>query len=160
MMMAMAFDYTGMIGMYMMPYGCILHQYVYVHFLRKILRPKVQQICSQMLDGVIILHDNTYPHIATSVTTVFQEYGWEVLNHPPYSPDLSPQIKTHSQNLRNPLGDSFQQLKCAVGMPNRFVKIDLNRFLRWVQEIDKIRKNQFFVDFCQNSERFAKKRSK
>ncbi len=30
-------------------------------------------------------------HTAMSVTTVFQEYGWDVLNHPMYSPDLSPQ---------------------------------------------------------------------
>ncbi len=39
----------------------------------------------------------------------------------------------------------------GLGMPNRFVKIDLNRFLRSVQEIDKIRRNRFFVYFCQNS---------
>ncbi len=38
-----------------------------------------------------------------------------------------------------------------LGMPNRFVKIDLNRFLCSVQEIDKIRRNRFLVDFCQNS---------
>ncbi len=39
----------------------------------------------------------TYSHIVMSVTIVPQEYGWEVLNHPPYSPDLSPQTMTYSQ---------------------------------------------------------------
>ncbi len=60
-----------------------------VHFY-KILRSKVWRICSQILDRVIILHENARPHTATLVTTVFQEYGWEVLNHPPYSLDPSP----------------------------------------------------------------------
>ncbi len=43
-----------------------------------------------MLDCVIILHENTCPHITMAVTTVFQEYDLEVLNHPPYSPNLDP----------------------------------------------------------------------
>ena len=36
--------------------------------------------------GPLILHDNARPHIADVVTT----YGWEVLPHAPYSPDMSP----------------------------------------------------------------------
>ncbi len=63
---------------------------MYAHFLRKILNHKARQTYSQMLNRVIVVHDNTRPHIATSVTTVFQEYDWEVLNHTLYSPDLSP----------------------------------------------------------------------
>ncbi len=43
-----------------------------------------------MLDCVIILYDNARPHIVTPVTLIFHEYSWEVLNHPPYTPDLSP----------------------------------------------------------------------
>ncbi len=39
---------------------------------------------------VIILHDNAHPHIATSVTAVFQKYCWEVLNYTSFIPDLSP----------------------------------------------------------------------
>ncbi len=58
-----------------------------------------------MLDHVIILHDNGHPHIATSVTTVFQAYGWEVLNHLAYSPDLSHRATIYSQNSRNHYGE-------------------------------------------------------
>ncbi len=36
---------------------------------------------SQMLDHMIIFHDNACPHIAILVITVFQEYDWEVLSH-------------------------------------------------------------------------------
>ncbi len=90
--MIMAHSYTDIIVTYMVRYGCTVDQHVYIHFLHKILRLKVQRTSSQMLDHVIILHDNVCLHIATSVTTVFQEYSWEVLNHPPYSPNLNPLV--------------------------------------------------------------------
>jgi histone-lysine N-methyltransferase SETMAR len=40
-------------------------------------------------NGIIILHDNAHPHTANSVRNTLQRFGWEVLQHPPYSPDLS-----------------------------------------------------------------------
>ncbi len=43
-----------------------------------------------MLDCAIILPDNACPHITMSVTVIFQKYGWEMLKHPQYNPDLSP----------------------------------------------------------------------
>ncbi len=53
-----AYDYTSVSATYMVPYGSTVDRYVYVNFLRKILRPKVRQTHSQMLNRVIILHDN------------------------------------------------------------------------------------------------------
>ena len=40
-------------------------------------------------DGIILLHDNVRPHTANLVRDKFQRFGWETLQHPPYSPDLS-----------------------------------------------------------------------
>ena len=40
--------------------------------------------------GVLILHDNARPHIAKDVRELLDGYSWEVLPHPPYSPDMSP----------------------------------------------------------------------
>ncbi len=53
-----------------------------------------------MLYHVITLHDDT---IAMSVTTVFQDYGWEVLYHLLYSPDLSPPDYDLFPKLKEPL---------------------------------------------------------
>ena len=39
---------------------------------------------------MINLHDNATPHKATSVRGLLRRWRWEVLEHPPYSPDLSP----------------------------------------------------------------------
>ncbi len=56
---------------YVVPHDCTVDQHKYVHFLRKILRPKVRQMHSQMLSCVIIHHNIAHLHIATSVITVF-----------------------------------------------------------------------------------------
>lgn len=41
-------------------------------------------------DKVILQHDNARPHIAKPVKTYLKTVGWEVLPHPPYSPDIAP----------------------------------------------------------------------
>jgi len=40
--------------------------------------------------GVILLQDNARPHVAKVCKDLLQHFRWEVLHHPPYSPDMSP----------------------------------------------------------------------
>jgi histone-lysine N-methyltransferase SETMAR len=40
--------------------------------------------------GVVLLHDNARPHTAAHTQAVITSFGWEQMNHPPYSPDLAP----------------------------------------------------------------------
>jgi transposase len=39
---------------------------------------------------VCLLHDNAQPHTAEKATKLLEKFGWENLEHPPYSPDLAP----------------------------------------------------------------------
>jgi len=40
-------------------------------------------------DKIILLHDNAQPHVAAPVKTYLETLKWEVLSHPPYSPDIA-----------------------------------------------------------------------
>jgi transposase len=37
----------------------------------------------------IILHDNARAHPADAVEALLRRYRWEILEHPPYSPDTN-----------------------------------------------------------------------
>jgi hypothetical protein len=39
---------------------------------------------------LLLLHDNARPHSANQTTATQRSFKWEVLQHPPYSPDLVP----------------------------------------------------------------------
>jgi histone-lysine N-methyltransferase SETMAR len=39
--------------------------------------------------GVLMLHDNARPHAAHTTWDTLRRFGWGVLDHPPYRPDLS-----------------------------------------------------------------------
>ena len=43
----------------------------------------------ELVETVIILHGNARAHSAYAVKNVLQCWEWEVLQHHPYSPDLS-----------------------------------------------------------------------
>ena len=40
--------------------------------------------------GMILLHDNTTPHTSRQTSELLQQFKWELLQHPPYSPNLAP----------------------------------------------------------------------
>lgn len=53
--------------------------------------------------GVIFQQDNARPHTSLVTRQKLEELGWEVLKHPPYSPDLAPSDYHLFQSLSNSL---------------------------------------------------------
>jgi histone-lysine N-methyltransferase SETMAR len=42
------------------------------------------------LSKIVLLHDITHPQTANVMKVTLVAVGWEIMNHPSYSPDLSP----------------------------------------------------------------------
>ena len=52
---------------------------------------------------MIILHDNATPHKVICVRDLLRRWKWEILEHPPYSPDLMPCDYNLVPKLKAPL---------------------------------------------------------
>ncbi|GFV83346.1 histone-lysine N-methyltransferase SETMAR [Trichonephila clavipes] len=63
---------------------------VYCETLRKLRRAIQNKRRGFLSKGVVFLHDNARPHIANVTKTLLRGFGWDVFDHPPYSPDLTP----------------------------------------------------------------------
>ena len=89
-MMIFAYDHQGIIMADKVPCGKSLTELCYRGFLQR-RRRKMHKVRPQRLKtGPLVLHDNARPHMANVVTEKLLVHGWEVLPHPPYSPDMSP----------------------------------------------------------------------
>jgi histone-lysine N-methyltransferase SETMAR len=84
--------------------------------LHEVLLEKRSNLMNQK--DVILLHDNATPHVAQLTQRIIEQFGWEVLAHPPWSPDLSPSDYHVFLSLRSYLRDKhyadFDELKPDV----------------------------------------------
>ncbi|KOC71283.1 Histone-lysine N-methyltransferase SETMAR, partial [Habropoda laboriosa] len=65
--------------------------------------------------GVLHLHDNARPHVATATQQKISNLKWKLIPHPPYSPDMAPTDFHLFQALQNNLnGKTFEDVKSAI----------------------------------------------
>ncbi len=89
-MVVLAYDWSSVFASYKVPQGTAMNADMYKDFLQNTLRPKIRKNRLGMLEkGVIILH-NCRVHTVRVTIEVLTKYGWEILPHPAYSPDMSP----------------------------------------------------------------------
>ncbi|GFX26467.1 uncharacterized protein TNCV_950651 [Trichonephila clavipes] len=54
--------------------------------------------------GVLLLHDNAKTHTSRTTRELIESFGWEVLDHAPYNPNLSPRDFYLFRYLKHSLG--------------------------------------------------------
>ena len=108
--------------------------------LSKNLRGAIQRKRTQMSDKrALLFHDNARPHSAHATVNLLERWGWEILEHPPYSPDLAPSdfhlFPPHEKNIfvrsdSNHMMMSNTRYKhgCVVRIPPSIDRILRNRF--------------------------------
>ncbi len=89
--MAIVFwDSQGIILTKWLPQG----QTVNAHFYCEVLKDLKEEIKlkrrGKLTRGVLLQHDNARPHTAHKTLLAIEQLGFELLPHPPYSPDLAP----------------------------------------------------------------------
>lgn len=97
-------------------------------------------------EKVYFLHDNARPHIAKSVRKKLAEFDWELLPHPPYSPDLAPSdyhlFRSLSNHLRDTHFENEAQVKTFIdhffkSQPTEFYSNGIHSLAtRWQQVVD------------------------
>lgn len=112
-MLSVFWDYKGILWYELRPSGTTVNSDVYCSQLDELAmeiqknRPERKQI--------LLLHDNARPHVSKETRRKINELGWEVLPHPPYSPDLAPSdyhlFRSLSNHLMNKKYDDFNHLK-------------------------------------------------
>jgi histone-lysine N-methyltransferase SETMAR len=70
----------------------------------KKLRRAIQNKRCGMLTHGVVLHDNERPHTTARTPILLEHFNWELFDHPPYSPDLSPSDNHLFTSLKNWLG--------------------------------------------------------
>ena len=65
--------------------------------------------------GIKLLHDNAPAHKSATVQEYLKESGLHVLDHPPYSPDLSPCDFWLFPRLKEMLAGNHFESRCGIG---------------------------------------------
>ena len=65
--------------------------------------------------GIKLLHDNTLAHKSSTVQEYLKESGLDVLDYPPYSPDLSPCDFWLFPRLKEMLPGHHFESRCGIG---------------------------------------------
>ena len=89
-MIIWAYDSQGILECHPVHEGNTVHATYYKSFLMYNLSHILWRKYPALLNNAIFLHDNATNHTAACVQNLLQWWGWEILQHPPYSSDLSP----------------------------------------------------------------------
>lgn len=87
--------------------------------------------------GVIFQQDNARPHVSLQTRQKLLQFGWDVLSHPAYSPDLAPSEFYLFRSLQNSLnGKNFSSLEDCQKHLEEFIDLKSEKF--WKDGIFKL----------------------
>lgn len=118
-MAIVAYDQNGVLSCHLLQRNESVNGHRYHTFISTTLRDAIRKKRPTLYTcGPLIIHDNATAHKHHKVNEFFERNGWEVLPHPPYSPDLSPPDFDLISKIKEPLkGKRFQdyeEMKRAV----------------------------------------------
>jgi hypothetical protein len=73
-----------------LPQGDTIIVAAYCEMLKKLCRAIQNKQRGMLMRGICLLHDNARPYTARTTQELLLSFKWQVLAHPPHSPDLAP----------------------------------------------------------------------
>ena len=83
-------DREGVLLVDFIEHGSTIKFERYCETLKKLRRAIQNKRWGKLSSKVLFFHDNACPHMANRTRELLDHFGWEVFDHPPYSPDLVP----------------------------------------------------------------------
>ena len=114
--MSVFWDFRGILWYEFLPYGTTVTAKLYSQQLQNVAEQlrKKRGKC----DKVLFLHDNARQHMAKLTQKELETLNFELLPHPPYSPDLAPTdyylFRSLANHLREKSFDDFDHLKSTI----------------------------------------------
>lgn len=154
-MLSVWWDFKGVIYYELLPSGKTIDSTVYCSQLTKLnqaIRTKRPELANRK--GVVFHHDNARPHTSLTTRNKLLRLGWDVLPHPPYSPDLAPSDYHLFRSLQNSMnGKTFKDEEAVknhldwffADKPQTFYERGIMKLVeRWQEVIDK--DGQYIID--------------
>lgn len=84
--------------------------------------------------GLLLLDDNASPHRTPDVIKYVQDMGMQIIDHPPYSPDLAPCDYWLFDHIKNHLGDEETSQTIATSIARILNKTDKSLYRKAIEQ--------------------------
>jgi len=132
-------DSEGIILIDYLPRGQTMNGAYYAGLLGKLKAAIKEKRRGKWSKGVLLQHDNARVHTCQVSTAAADQLGFEILPHPPYSPDLAPSdfflFGNLKKNLRGKRFNGDNEMQSAIS--DYFEGIDSDYFLNGLKALEK-----------------------
>ena len=125
LILSVCWDFKGIVYFELLPRNPTINSNVYCRQLMKSDK-EIKEKCPELLThkDVIFHQDNARPHTSLVTRKKLLELGWEVMPHPPYSPDLAPSDYHLFRSLQNHLnGKTFDSNEAVKNESIQFLPL-------------------------------------
>lgn len=127
-MVTVFWDIDGVILVDVLPKGGTINSETYIKTLTKLNRRYRRVRPHKDREHLLLLHDNARPHTSLQTKEAIDKMCWNILPHPPYSPDLAPSDFHLFGPLKNAIrGTKFEDNEGVI-----------NAAKKWLREQDKM----------------------
>ena len=148
LMLTVFWDSQGPVLEHHQEKGTTINSARYSEILTDRLKPAIRSKCWGLLPkGVVLLHDNAHPHTNAHTAETLQKLKFEVMAHPPYSPDLASSdyhlFGPRKEALRDRWFALDQEVKemvhawLAAKLKTFFLEGIRKLVLRWTKRVEK-----------------------